>query len=66
LNFRNFTKPFICDIQSLKTIGCDRDLQPSRPRRDVIPSTPRLAKMGLETLSLISGTQNQKNIFNLQ
>ena len=23
LNYSSFTKPFLCDIQSLKTIGCD-------------------------------------------
>jgi len=25
LNYRGFTKPFLCEFQSLKTIGCDRD-----------------------------------------
>jgi len=42
LNYRNFNKPFLFNIQS-------RDLEPSRPRRDLKPSRPRLAKMGLET-----------------
>ena len=40
LNYSIFTKTFLWDIQSLKTIGCDRDLKTSRPR---------LAKMGLAT-----------------
>jgi len=40
LNYRSFTMPLFCDIQSLKTLGCDRDLWPSRPR---------FAKMGFET-----------------
>jgi len=42
LSCRSFTKPFLCDIQRLKTISCDRDLKPSRPR---------LAKIELETES---------------
>jgi len=42
LNYRSFTKPFLCDIQRPKTIGCDRDLQLWRPT---------LSKMGLETSS---------------
>jgi len=32
LNFRNFTNPYRCSIQSLKTLACDRDLKSSRPR----------------------------------
>jgi len=46
-------KPFLCDIQSLKTIGCNRDLQPSRPRQNLNPSRQkaRLTKMSLETKS---------------
>jgi len=26
LNYKSFTKLFLCDIQNLKTIGCARDL----------------------------------------
>ena len=33
LNYRNFAKPFICNIRSLETWNLqDRELQPSRPR----------------------------------
>jgi len=49
VNYGSFTKPILRDMQSLKTIGCDRDLWPSRLRRDVKSSRPRLAEMGLET-----------------
>ena len=47
---RSFTKPFLCDIQCLKTIGSDRDLWPSKPRRDLKPSIEtETRKNGLET-----------------
>jgi len=26
LNYKGFAKPFLCDMQTLQTIGCDRDL----------------------------------------
>ena len=54
LNYRNFNKPFLCNIQS-------RDLKLSRPRRDLKPSRLRLAKMGLET-SLETETKSRDSI----
>jgi len=35
-------------MQSLETKTRDRDRNPSRPRRDLRPSRPRLQKTGLE------------------
>jgi len=51
VELKNFSKPYRCNIQSLETMGWDRDLWLLRHRRDLKLSRPRLAKMGLDTSS---------------
>jgi len=44
---QNFIKNSLCKVSRLRAL--DRDRNPSRQRRDLRPSRPRLRKTGLET-----------------
>jgi len=56
LNYTNFYKPFLCNMQSLETWNLrDWDLKPSRPR-------PRLARMGFKTPSVWCGISDSVSL----